>query len=60
MGQILDFAPPLSVDDAWERYASLARQVTDDHKFLYDREHQERMRDAYNAWAKLFDAKAGQ
>jgi len=43
-----------AIDVAWERYAALARAVTENPRLLLDREHAQAMAVAHDEWRTLF------
>jgi hypothetical protein len=54
MGAVLHFKPASTVDEAWERYARVPRQMEDNPKLLSDRQFQEDMARAHKHWRTLF------
>lgn len=45
---------PAAIDEAWERYAALARAVTENPSLLLDREQAQAMAVAHDEWRKLY------
>ena len=57
--QILPFAPPETVDAAWERYRAMAVQHQSDPALQIDRGFNERLAGAWQRWRDLYLAEAG-
>lgn len=51
---VIPLASPHSVNDAWENYAVLARQLSEDATLLFDRGFNEELARRHRKWEKLF------
>jgi len=53
MGVVVPIVTQAQAEDAWEAYASLARQVMDDPRTLLDRKQMDRLRRAQRRWIDI-------
>lgn len=52
--QVVQMVSESAVDEAWEQYAVLARQLRDNPDLLSDRAFNERLARAHEKWRRLF------